>query len=108
LLVFWRIVKHLIPPRNGKERDMQNKMRSQRLLEAAGFLVIDVGRKIRPFDLFALGRRGFLLVKIKNNRGLGDAEYERLARFKNFPSGSSKQVWIYRGRCTDPHVEAIG
>ena len=92
---------------NVRAKGARNERRARRLLESEGYAVVRAGGSLGPFDLVAFGRRGVLLVQVKTNRGPGHAEYERLSRFDNLPHGASKQVWLFRDRCTDPEIEVL-
>ena len=92
---------------NTKAKGARHERRARALLESEGYTVVRVGASLGLYDLVAFGRKGIVLVQVKRNRGPGAAERARLATFNNLPRATSKQVWIFRDRCTDPSIEVI-
>ena len=92
---------------NARAKVARNERRARVLLESSGYTVVRAGASLGLFDLVGLGRMGIVLVQVKSDRGPNEAEFARLAAFNNLPCAASKQVWIFRDRCTDPDIEVI-
>jgi Holliday junction resolvase-like predicted endonuclease len=92
---------------NAKASNTRNERCARALLESSGYSVVRADGALGVFDLIAFGRKGVVFVQVKTNCGPGVIERARLERFDNLPAGASKQVWLFRDRCTDPSIEVI-
>lgn len=92
---------------NAKANGTRNERRARALLESSGYSVVRADGSLGAFDLVAVGRKGVILILLKTNRGPGVTERAQLERFDKLPAGASKQIWLFRDRCTDPSIEVI-
>ena len=91
---------------NAKAKGSKRELKSQRLLEAAGYSVTKSGASLGLWDLVAISATDFVLVQVKSNRQPPPAEREQLQEFR-CPSNCRKLIHIWKDYARQPLVKEV-
>ena len=98
---------------NPRAKGYRNEMKAQKILEAAGYLVIKkVHTKYSPgdffeiYDLIAHNEDGWRCVQVKTNRRETPELREKIEMFPVSP-GTTREVWVFYDRVSEPVIHVI-